>query len=444
MRQYVQRICNHLTTPGNRQVALGMAWVASFILVGKIAGAAKEMTIAWRYGVSETVDAYVFVFNLVTWPVALWFSILSMVLAPLTARLRIDTPNALARFRAELLGLTLAGGGVLGILVGWGGPVLLRTGFLGLSGTTLTLSLNFVTGMALLIPLGAVVSLFSAWLLVAGLHRNTLFEAIPAMVILVVLLPTPLEITEPLLWGTVLGVTLQLTALGVPLLTRGELSHPNLSLTSPAWQAFWLGIRAMTLGQILMSGTGLVDQFFAAGLGPGALSTLSYANRILSLILGLGATAISRATLPVFSETYARANFSVYPLVTFWSTGMFISGLAILTIGWFSAPWLVHILFERGSFNANDTANVANAVKFGLIQVPFYMAALVFVTFFSGAQKYSFIGTVALVNFLMKFTLNYLLTPSYGIEGLMLATAGMYITAYLMLQFFFHSFRPQS
>jgi hypothetical protein len=46
---------------------------------GKLAGAAKEMAIAWRYGVSDTVDAYVFVFNLATWPVSLWFGVLTVV-----------------------------------------------------------------------------------------------------------------------------------------------------------------------------------------------------------------------------------------------------------------------------------------------------------------------------------------------------------------------------
>lgn len=46
-----------------------MAWVALFVLLGSFARAAKEMAIAYRYGVSAEVDAYLFVFNLVSWPV---------------------------------------------------------------------------------------------------------------------------------------------------------------------------------------------------------------------------------------------------------------------------------------------------------------------------------------------------------------------------------------
>jgi hypothetical protein len=66
----------------------------------------------------------------------------------------------------------------------------------------------------------------------------------------------------------------------------------------------------MGAGQALMSFTGIIDQFFAANLGAGAISTLSYANRVLGLILSLGAMAISRATLPEFSAVHARGELA--------------------------------------------------------------------------------------------------------------------------------------
>ncbi|CBL44180.1 hypothetical protein HDN1F_05970 [gamma proteobacterium HdN1] len=41
-------------TSQHRQIAVGFLWVSLFVFVGKLAGAAKEMVIAWRYGVSQT------------------------------------------------------------------------------------------------------------------------------------------------------------------------------------------------------------------------------------------------------------------------------------------------------------------------------------------------------------------------------------------------------
>src|SRR5262245_15868394 len=106
---FIERIRRHWNNPAShdRRIATGFLWVASFVFVGKLAGAAKEMAIAWRYGVSETVDAYVFVFNLVTWPVSLWFGVLTVVLVPLVIRERHESPERLKRFRAELLTLNL-------------------------------------------------------------------------------------------------------------------------------------------------------------------------------------------------------------------------------------------------------------------------------------------------------------------------------------------------
>ena len=94
MLAIVRRVQRHLQNPDSphRRIAVGFLWVSLFVFVGKLAGAAKEMTVAWRYGVSPTVDAYVFVFNLVSWPVAVWFGIISAVLVPLAARIRHAEP----------------------------------------------------------------------------------------------------------------------------------------------------------------------------------------------------------------------------------------------------------------------------------------------------------------------------------------------------------------
>ena len=73
--------------PEHHAIARGMAWITLFVFVGKLAGAAKEMTIAYRYGVSDQVDAYLFIYNLISWPVGVWFSILTIVVA-LAARVR--------------------------------------------------------------------------------------------------------------------------------------------------------------------------------------------------------------------------------------------------------------------------------------------------------------------------------------------------------------------
>ena len=182
-------------------IARGMVVGALFVFLSKVIGAAKEMVIAWRYGVSEIVDAYLFIFNLVTWPVAVWFSVLVVVLVPLAAAIREREPHELRRFRGELLGLTLILGFLLWLLAEGGLPMFLRSSISGLSGSALTHALNTAPALSGLALLGMTISLLSAWVMAGGSHSNTLLEGVPALLIMTTLLLTPGIGTGPLVWA---------------------------------------------------------------------------------------------------------------------------------------------------------------------------------------------------------------------------------------------------
>lgn len=435
MSRVTERIRRRLAEANSqhRRIASGFLWVSLFVLVGKLAGAAKEMAIAWRYGVSGTVDAYVFLYNLITWPVSVWFSILTVVLVPLVAHASKADPKDLPRFRGELLALTLLVGVALAILAGIGLPRLLETGWAGLRGAALQQALTMVIPLTFTLPLGFVISLFSAWMLASGRHGNTLLEAVPAFTLLIVLLLPPTWVPEPLVWGTVAGLALQMLGLGVPLRRSGELQAPALRLRSPAWRSFWAGIGIMSIGQLLSGFTGIIDQFFAAGLGEGAVSTLGYANRILALILGMGAMAIGRATLPVFSEQRAKHGADVHALALRWVQIMFLGGVALAACCALAAPVLVPILFERGAFTPENTRIVVSLFRFSLLQVPFYFAALVLVSALGSAKQYSLIALSGTLNLFFKLLFAYLLVDRFQLIGLVLSTAAMYVLSLLVL-----------
>ena len=65
-RLWIDRLRN--AQADHHAIAQGMIWVALFVLLTSLARAAREMAIAYRYGVGAEVDAYLFVFNLVSWP----------------------------------------------------------------------------------------------------------------------------------------------------------------------------------------------------------------------------------------------------------------------------------------------------------------------------------------------------------------------------------------
>lgn len=407
-----------------------MLSVMAFVVLAKLVAMLKEMAVAWRYGVGEVLDGYLFVFNLVSWPVSVWLSVLAVVLVPLATRFRREDAASLSVFRAELLGLTLLIGVVLALVAWLGLPVLLRADWLGLAPGVRVIALEAVPLLALVPLIGLPIGLYSVWMLSRERHANTLYEGLPALGILLAIVLLPFDGLAPLLWGTLAGMAFQLAAVVVPSARAREVGMPGFSRTSPHWPAFWLGFGIMMLGQAIMSLTTVIDQFFVAGLGSGAISTLGYANRVMALILGLGATAVSRATLPVFSRMQGEVGREATRRMAIrWSGVMFLLGVAAVMLVWPLASWGIALLFERGTFSATDTGKVAELLRYGLIQIPAYFSGIVLVSWLSSESRYGVLLVCAILSLIVKFAANIILIDSFGLIGVQLSTALMYCTS---------------
>lgn len=427
--------------PDHHAIANGMVWVGFFVLVSGLARAAKEVAVAYRYGTSIEVDAYLFVLNLLVWPVAVTFAVLLAVLVPLAARLRHDAPAELPRFRAELLGLCILIGLGLMVIAWLSLPALLTAPWIGLPAATAAIALEIVPALAFLVPSGMVISLFSIWMIASGRHVNTLLEGVPAAITVLAVLTFATSGIEPLVWGTLIGSLSHLASLAIPLASRKELEVPRFTLSSPRWAPFWQGMGIALAGQILMSFTAVVDQFFAANLGAGAIASLGYASRLITLFLGLGATVVSRSTMPIFSRRAAEGGASGRGLASRWARLLFLLGIFVVVIGWGFAPWVVAFLFERGAFTSQDTLAVTEVLRVGLLQIPFYLAGLVLVALLVSSRQYKLIAMSAGVNLLVKLGANWALIPLMGVSGIMGGTVLMYMVSFALLWWFSFRFK---
>ena len=407
-----------LADPHHSAILKGMATVALFVFFGKLMSAAKEMVVAYRYGLGAEVDAYQFLYNLISWPIGVWGSVLTAVLVPLAARIRQFDKEELPRFRSELFGLALLLGPALAMLAWLSIWTMLELGRSGLQGSSAQLATEALPGLVFLLPLGLLIALQSAWMLSTGRHVNTLLDCIPTFFIGAAILVFPGGGIEPLVWGTVAGCGCHLCALLVPMARRSEIEAPSFTQVSPQWQWFWHGFGIMLAGQALMSLTVIIDQFYAASLGAGSIATLGYANRILSLILGLAAIAVARATLPVFSQSRPEGAGELHNVVKYWTCLMFMGGILVMLIGYILAPWAVKLLFERGQFTASDTRIVADVLRYGLPQLPFYFSCMVLVSYALSQRRYKLIFWTGVIGFVGKISGNVLLVPYFGINGI--------------------------
>jgi peptidoglycan biosynthesis protein MviN/MurJ (putative lipid II flippase) len=417
----------------HRRIALGAARVAFFLLMGKAVGAFKEMAVAYRYGISDVVDAYQFTLTLANWLPVTLVGAFSVVLIPALVRSRQGDAGGHGRFLGELLGWTLGLGLLIAALLVFVWPLVLRVAGQGLSPVVRDMSSLLILGFA---P----AALFTVWsgLSAARLraherHINTLLDSLPALMILVWVLAAPAGAgVMPLLWGTVLGYALQSfwqdrlarRADGVPARLR-------LSRGAPQWSSLAAAAGIMLVGQLAMSFVGPIDQYTAAQLGQNANATLGYAARLLSLMIGLGAASVGRAALPVLADIQARGDAAhARAMALKWSFAMLGIGAIVVLLGWWLAPWLVALLFERGAFTAQNTVAVAQVLRWGLLQLPFFFGVLILVQLLASQNRYGWMAAIAVLNFLIKAGMNAVLAPRMGVAGIMLATSVMYALSY--------------
>lgn len=410
----------------HKRIALGVIWVGLFVGLGKLAGAGKEMAVAWRYGVGPTIDAYVFLLALVGFPTAVWIGVLTSVVVPLRIEYRQQRESEWRLFRAELLfvALVLAGGTLL--LGALGLSSLLHSGLSGLAPDAASAACSMIPAIVWLLPLGVFVGLFSVWTLACGRHRNTLLESVPALAILIAMLVVERGDALPLVWGTVAGYGAQLVLLLFYLIREQEVSWPRISFRSCAWPRFSRGILLVSAGQLLLGLTVVVDQFFAASIGTGAISRIGFSSRIVALVLGVGAVAANRATLPVFSEAVARGD-SIKAIAKRWTIAMFVLGIVVSLAIAIGSDSLVRIIYLRGEFTSSEALQVASILRAFLWQVPFYFAGLVMTSALSSYTHYGVMLVTGMVGIALKPALNWVFIPAFGAEGIAYSSAFVYL-----------------
>jgi putative peptidoglycan lipid II flippase len=417
----------------HKRIAQGAMRVAFFLLLGKAAGAFKEMAVAYRYGISDAVDAYQFTLTMANWLPITIVGALSVVLIPVLVRTRREDRGSRARFLGELQGWIIAAGTVLAVATYVAWPWMLDLAGQGLTPEARRMSreLTFAFAPAALLTLMTGIS--AARLRAHERHINTLLDSVPAVVILTwVLLAATVGDIGPLLWGTLVGYLIQsVWLLWLASRADGMWGRPRLGLASPHWPELVKAAGIMLVGQVAMSFVGPIDQYTAANLGNNANATLGYASRLLSLLLGVGAASVGRAALPVLADIHSRGDRDRARATALkWSVLMLAAGAAVTLAGWVLAPWGVALLFERGAFTAQNTEAVAQVLRWGLLQMPFYFGVLILVQLLASQNRYRIMAAIAVANFGVKAVLNPVLAPQMGPAGIMLATSLMYALSY--------------
>jgi len=415
----------------NHRIFSALMTVGGVTLAVKLVAAAKEIVVAYQFGTSDGLDAFLIAFLLPQLAINLIAGSFNAALIPTYIQVREQE----GRREAQRL---LSGIMVLSVsfLVGLSVVLALTASYIlplvasGFSAEKLAVARSLYYGLLATLVLSGLATTWGAVL--NAENRFALPAAVPMVTsiitMIVVLVTVSYWGSYALVVGTVGGALIEVGVMGWALAREGVSLIPRWCGISPAVKQV-LGQYAPMIGAaFLMGGISVVSQSMAAMLDPGSVSALAYGSKLTNLLLGIGATAVSTAVLPHFSRLVAvadwdglRRTIAVYTRLLFMITIPITAALI-----YFSEP-VVAILFQRGAFTEADTSTVAPVQAMYLLQVPVYVVGMLFVRLVTALKANHVMMWTNILNLSLFLVLTYILIQWWGVGGIALATSIIYL-----------------
>ena len=202
---------------------------------------------------------------------------------------------------------------------------------------------------------------------------------------------------------------------GIAKFIRGERADTKGFFTN-----FYHGL----FGSSAMQISSFMDTWLASFLVSGSISYLFYANRIFQLPLAVFAIALSTALFPKISRNLKANNEeeALKFMSKCFETLFFL--LSAATIGGIIlADPIVKLLFERGQFSAQDTAQTALVLKAYLIGLTPFGLAKIFSKWLHAKMRQKTTSKIAVATLAVNLILAVVLMRFYGAFGLALASS---------------------
>lgn len=207
---------------------------------------------------------------------------------------------------------------------------------------------------------------------------------------------------------------------------------------------FYKSFMGATLGSSTAHLSAFLDTWLASFLVSGSISYLYYANRIFQLPLALFAIATSTALFPMIARAI-KNNDEDKALHLMRKSSIILFGLlGIATlIGIIFNSFIVELLFERGAFSAEDTANTSLILTMYLIGlVPFGIAKIFSLWLYAHEQQF-IAAKISVKALAWNIVLSLALIVPYQAAGLAFAStvSGFILFYFTIKEFGFTKFK---
>jgi len=410
--------------------------VSVLAMAAKVGGAGKSIAIARVFGSGAALDAYLLAFLIPSFAIDVFCGSLVPVLVPAF----VEWENRNGRVKAMLLYANVQRSCLKYSLAG---ALLMVTGAVtvgSLSGASD--NFRFTTGMVLVMaPIVPLAALANVWRAVLNARHRFVVPAAGAVVVPLVLVASVLSAGSALgiwvlAWATTAAVVAEVAVLAAGMRRAGCDLFPSRTGRLPL-RRFRQEYGYLAAAAAVSTGSFLIGQAMAAGLGEGSVSILNYGTRLTAVILSIGPAALGVTVLPRFADLVTRRDGtelrrSLSQMLTVCAA---VSAALSALLIHFSTP-IVRLTLQHGAFTAADTTAVATVQQVSLIQVPFIVCTVLLMRTLAALESNRDLLPVSVVALVMNIVLNYGLSVWYGVAGIALATSLSQALLCLILMWF--------
>jgi len=232
------------------------------------------------------------------------------------------------------------------------------------------------------------------------------------------------DITRTLAVGVVAGGVLQL-AIQIPaLIQTGWRIRFRLNLKHPGVQHVAKLMIPVIFGVGIVQVNVLVDTQFASYLDEGSVTAIYYADRVMELVLGGYAVAVSTVILPLLSRQAALREMDELKTTLNFATRLILFITFPATLGLILLrTQIIEVLFQHGDFDASSTALTAWALPFFAFGLTAFSMLKIIVPAFYALNDTRTPVKVALFAMFLNIGLNFLFLHPLRNGGPALATS---------------------
>lgn len=250
------------------------------------------------------------------------------------------------------------------------------------------------------------------------------------------------DVTRTLAVGVVAGGVLQLAAQIPALMATGWRLRFRIDFSHPGVQQVTKLIVPVMFGVGIVQINVLVSTQFASYLQEGSVTAIYIADRVMELVLGVYAVALSTVILPLLSRQAALRQMDELKMTLNFASRMILFITLPATVGLIILRReIIEVLFQHGDFDAASTALTAWALPFFAVGLCAFSMVKVIVPAFYALHDTRTPVKVAFIAMFLNIGLNVLFLSPLQDGGPALATSvSAFFSSFSLLAIFYRRY----